>query len=444
VEAEAQCKAWAMLKAFNESGCGDWAEYLEWKQKDDEDKADLEAQFGIPGKVIGYDRQGRPLYPDSPKEKPEASGPSLAKVVTQYLTDRKAAIGLNLSIGISQLTYDADEYRIQRAVNFFPEGIHLNQIDADVVKDVVMAIAAMPAKLSNSTHKTKDTSPMSQSTALAIINGLKKFIKWVESQEQIKWQLPKGAKVYLDKLKPEPEEAEYRNITIKEFSKLWHGCKNDKARTADKGEKRKLFLALALNCGAYQIDIATLEHAHLHLDAENGNSYVWRMRRKTRKTNKKLAKTKWLLWPETVTLLKQYMAKANKAGDKGVSLAILDETGQCLKHGRTDNVDQPWGRLLKSSKMTEAGISFSNLRDTGADFMQNQRGGGEELQAMYLGHARKGSAENYADRAWDRLSEGLTQFREQYLLPAIAMKPEKEEAPKRPRKPKAKKSKPRS
>jgi len=62
-------------------------------------------------------------------------------------------------------------------------------------------------------------------------------------------------------------------------------------------------------------------------------------------------------------------------------------------------------------------ISHSHLRDTGAVFMEKV--GGRELADTYLAHSRGGVIDSYSHPDWDRLSNALQRFYDEFVKPAI-------------------------
>jgi integrase len=326
---------------------------------------------------------------------PEGKEPlTVDEMKTAYLDDRKRHIDLMGSLGIAQHTYDITAYRINRAIGFLPSEVRsspLKELDGDILKNCIMAIAALPEGIS-------------QSTGMAFINALKQMMIWAEHQESFDYRTPKQFKNIFS-IRPEPEEQTHTVLPNETMKTLINGCKNKNARTKDKGEKRKLFIMMGLNFGSYQNDIASLEHSHILTDEKTGESFVWRLRKKTRKTNRKLQRVKFYIWPETMALITKYQAT------KKQPLVLLTEDGKPLMHGRTNNITLAFRRLCEST-LTD-GVAFSHFRDTGADWME--RHGGAELSAMYLQHSRSAVAEAYNSVNHDRLTTALKAWREQLV-----------------------------
>ena len=225
---------------------------------------------------------------------------------------------------------------------------------------------------------------------MGLIAEVKAFLKWSVEDDRVAYTLPRhSAKLF--SIRPEAEEQNIIEIKQEQLRTLWKGSINSKAHTKDKGKRRRLFILLGLNCGFYGVDIATLTPDHII--KEGDKTYIWKLRRKTRKTNSKLVKTKWLLWKETADLLAEYMPL--KVTPNQIRLAFK--------------------RLTDA---TAVNIQHSNLRDSGSMFME--RIGGRELADTYLAHSRKGVIDSYSHPDWQRLSEALERFYAEFVKGAIA------------------------
>lgn len=324
-------------------------------------------------------------------EKPKASFDlTIAEAQTLYLAAQQKRIGLLGSLGLARDTYTSNAYRLLRAMEFIPPLItHLRQLDYPALETVIYAIAARPKRkpsplAKEKTKKEQRKRPISQASALNMIKTFKTFLSWCVEDDRVGYSLPRHAKKLFG-IRPEAEEQQIRTIDQDELKILWTNSVNQQARKGDKGKRRRLYLMLGLNCGFYAVDICTL--APGHIKKEGNNTYIWKLRRKTRKTNAKLARTKWLLWPETVQLLAEYMPFTLTPNQ--IRLA--------------------WRRLTP--------ISHSHLRDTGAVFMEKV--GGRELADTYLAHSRGGVIDSYSHPDWDHLSNALQRLYNEFVKPAI-------------------------
>jgi len=399
-EASAKVNAWELMKIWDNRHVGDrpcdnWDEI-------DALNADLEEQAVIaapsPEKIAERIKvaefihktaevEHKRLFPDVGLKQ----GITIAEAKDHYLNAMRKRIGLIGSLGISSRTYDYIEYRVSRALEFVPPSItHMSELNYAQLETTIYALAARPAQKPNPfaakavQTKQKNTS-ISQATIIGIIQAFKAFLLW--SFNEGVYVLPPHA-ANLWKIRPEAEEQKYRTITQDELKALWNGCINENARGNDKGERRRLWIMLGLNCGFYAVDIATLTQEHITDDG-----FIWKLRRKTRKTNTKLTRTKWKLWKETKELLIKYMPL--KVTPNQIRLS--------------------WERLAKS---TGIDVNHSNLRDTGSQFMEKI--GGTELANTYTAHARKGVIDSYSHPDWDTLNNALNKFYTEFVKAAIS------------------------
>jgi hypothetical protein len=324
-----------------------------------------------------------------------ASGTTIEQAKQLYLSALKRRVGLLGSLGIDSWTYNQTSHKLNRAMEFC-EAEYMGQLTYQTIEQLVYKLASRPSKKPNplaseEVQKAQRKEQVSQRTALGWISEVKAFLLWAADEEAIGWTLPKHvAKLW--KIRPEAEEQQIRTVSQEEIAKLREGAINENAHKGDKGERRRLYLLLGLNCGFYGVDIATLKPEHIKV--EGNDSYIWKLRRKTRKTNSKLARTKWKLWPETRELLNKYLPLEGVTAN-GVRLA--------------------WDRLVKVSGVE---VSHSNLRDTGAVYMEKQ--GGRELADTYLAHSRKGPIDSYSHPDWDNLSDALDRFYSEVVQPALS------------------------
>ena len=334
--------------------------------------------------------------PDAPPIK-TAQGVTMADAKRLYLASLQKRVGLIGSLGLTQWTVDQTTHKLNRALSFLPARIgFMSQLDYPTLENLIYRIAARPLKLANptATEETKRRQvkeQVSQRTAIGWISEVKAFLLWCAEEDTINFVPPRHASS-LFKIRPEAEEQVITTITQEQLKLLWQGSINNKAHNGDNGKRRRLFIMLGLNCGFYGVDIATLKPEHI-ITGDDGNNYIWKLRRKTRKTNAKLARTKWYLWKETKELLDEYMPL--NVSPNQIRLAFE--------------------RLVATQKLKR--ITHSNLRDTGAVFMEKV--GSRELADTYLAHSRGGVIDSYSHPDWDRLSDALQRFYDEFVKPAI-------------------------
>jgi integrase len=129
----------------------------------------------------------------------------------------------------------------------------------------------------------------------------KSFCKWMWEQGALK-ELPRNFDRRCPLHRP---AAAIKTYTNAEVNALLQAAK----------DQHKLHILLALNTGAYPIDIATLRRTEIDL----GNGTITRRRHKTRK-QKYTPLVSYPLWPETLRLLGEFMAREGQ-------LALLTPNG---------------------------------------------------------------------------------------------------------------------
>ena len=158
-------------------------------------------------------------------------------------------------------------------------------------------------------------------------------------------------------------------------------------------ERLRAHLLLMLNCGLYQGDVAELMAKEVDL----ATGRIIRVRSKKQKIQSKKSKSSpiklnWLLWDETVKLLKE------QGNTKG--LVFLNEDGNPLVRGaigddgnedRQDNIRSAYCRVIRKLKAKKLlpeswNKTLKQLRKTGANVLEKSNDHAEFYE-MFLDHA---------------------------------------------------------
>lgn len=167
----------------------------------------------------------------------------------------------------------------------------------------------------------------------------------------------------------------------------------------------KGFLFLALNTGMNQMELATLLADDIDLRA----GMIARLRHKTG------VPAQWQLWPETVSLIRPYLAGPNEQG-----LAFLTDRGRPLVHmgdNRTDSVSLAWSKLMNEVKekcVPVRRLSFGKIRKTvSTDVLRIS--GSEFVQQQLLAHTSHSVAgRHYTGAAnYKALDDALARYRQE-------------------------------
>jgi integrase len=180
---------------------------------------------------------------------------------------------------------------------------------------------------------------------------------------------------------------------------------------AEACDRTKLYILLMLNCGMTQKDIADL----LPTEVDWGVGRITRRRSKTGKFAN-VPKVSYLLWPETLRLLRQ------ERSDPGSERVLLNEQGEPLWEERigedgsckkTDNIRQAFERLKGKTKIRKP---LKSLKKTSASMLRNNEKYAS-LESLFLGHApRSMSDRHYTAVPQNLLDAAISWLGEEYAL----------------------------
>jgi integrase len=224
------------------------------------------------------------------------------------------------------------------------------------------------------------------------LEAAKTFTKWLWATEAIP-TLPRAFTTGELRVSKAGDDGDIETFTIDEVKTL----------LAKASPRTKLYCLLGLNCGMYQIDIASLKRKQL--DIEKGT--ITRRRSKTRK-HKNPPRVTYRLWPQVIELLKQEVAAE---GD----LALIGENSrplvvQTVDGKKTDAVRSAFNRLLKKTGIKG---SFKLFRKTSASLLADSQW--PDVYDLFLGlAAAKISDRHYAKAAQGRLAKALAWLGKKY------------------------------
>lgn len=198
------------------------------------------------------------------------------------------------------------------------------------------------------------------------------FVTWADENYQLD-RVPRAITKLTSKFAYAPSA---KAISVSTIKIIWENA----------NDNMKAYIALALNCGYYAIDIAVLQAD----DIRDG--------RIVRNRNKTGVPTNYKLWDVTRKLIA-------KVGNKEGSV-FLGENGNILvRHSgktRIDAIADRWDRLLrkltegeeKKLQPEEADFSFTNLRDTSTTFVEDKD---PSLSDTFDAHTDRRQAKYYID-----------------------------------------------
>lgn len=259
--------------------------------------------------------------------------------------------------------------------------------------------------------KNRSVTRYAPDTIQTHIRDIKLFFSWLEDCGHWKAQFNLDSVFRLRK---------HKLLTLDESRRLAQGqdvfTSDELAKLyAVASETQRLYILLGLNLAATQQQIADLQMADIHLEADP--PYIEFVRSKTRHIGSGTV-GHYELWPETAQLLGKRLKKTPKTSE---GWALLTKDGERMvrwKHNgsRCDPILMSWKKLLAASGLPkERRLTFKYLRKTIADLVL--RHSDPATQQLMLAHARKSmAARHYTGKAdFSKLSRTLRRVRRDAL-----------------------------
>lgn len=314
---------------------------------------------------------------------------TVGHLVEVYLAQRRQSEDKKLK---ATATVEFDRYNLRRMTDLMTKGIAVDAIDFDLWH-----------RWGEHCQSMAETAEWAEKTAKSTLTGSKAWVQWLYTSGRIE-KLPRNFDAY--KIRVTAKEPV--TFTAAELKKVYGAA----------DAETRLLMLLALNTGANQIDIATLEYAKSSKDLG-----LWlpagTIRRKRVKTKKveRVPVVRYVLWPETLALLGQFRQKSgplvlrNSAGAPWVHRV----RGQGGKYTNTDALGLRFSRLLEEVGVKEKGKSFKTLRATSASFLGNSETY-RPYGSLFLGHAPDSVFEgHYLLEDCKVLNEGIGWLRQQVV-----------------------------
>jgi hypothetical protein len=351
--------------------------------------------------------------PDAPVNAAQAAKPdaeTIKKAYTAYLDELKQR---QVAGQISASHVRSQQDRLEFAFKGFDAAKPIAELSDQDVSTIVLRIASLPQKGKGNKHKRQPPKRISVTTAKNSLSTLRWFLVWADETDR--WTAPRRLNKLFKQVRFKEtlpgEDAEVPHFKLDQLTALW--------TTAD--DRLRTWIALGLNCAFGSMELATLKRSEIKLGTQ---PHIARHRQKSNVYGK------WMLWPETVELLK---ANVERTGE----LALLSETGMPLVaeslDGRSDLIHKPWMRLAGRADVTG---TFKLLRKTAAWMIKKIAG--LETSEMMLAHI-EGSAsgtgkmnKHYAPRDWQKLADALLVMREKLLEAGVLKGDEEKEQPATP------------
>lgn len=267
---------------------------------------------------------------------------------------------------------------------------------------------------------TKRMTVMAYDTARIHLEEFDRFISWLDDSEKFRWVMPKGAKKITRRIVKFDSEKQLSAVVKPTYTPEQLGAIN---RTATERERLALYLGLNCAMGAAELGRLTVNDFLLNtphplarklgLRSSSNDSWLRCIRPKTDVFGE------WILWPETVELVRWAIARARRIG---TDLIFCRETGAPLFDEAISKPDAGFANLWRKSfdraKAKESNLPWlplGSLRDTLPDYLWKHHD--SELASMCVAHGSPSPdklMECYANRPFARFHRAVKASRKFY------------------------------
>lgn len=233
------------------------------------------------------------------------------------------------------------------------------------------------------------------------------FIKWAYKNHELE-ELPRGLDDFAKKV---PVTKGGESLTVEQVRQIWNAA----------GDRMKCFIALGLNCGFKNVDVAELRASDLH------NGRLISNRSKTK------APMNYRLWPVTLTLLDRCREDDRK--DDNARLFNAQNGGAITSGSLSVLFKKTATRAGVKLGTTKAGntkyATFEQLRDTSAELIRQsllKQGADMAVVQLFLAHKDSSTAAYYVSNdphtlKSEKLDKELALLDKTYGLKAPAVTP---------------------
>jgi hypothetical protein len=254
------------------------------------------------------------------------------------------------------------------------------------------------------------------------LKELERFFTWLDVTNEFAWEKPRGYDSISRKITELAEDHEQSGVVTKQvYSPVQLAVINKHADGIE-----RLLLYLGLNCafgaaeaGRLTVDELLFNHEHeyserLAFETTSEDSFI-RLRRP-----KSSMFGEWLLWPETVKMLRWGVTRCQELRSVFV---ICKDDGEMLYNEKARNAQRPfasiWNDLVARARKSDSSLPklpFGSLRDTLPDRIRHKYY--DELASICLAHKTSYKADRlldaYGNKPFGRLHTAIRQLREEY------------------------------
>jgi integrase len=319
--------------------------------------------------------------------------------------------GQNVMPGTKELTqYGVKRIDRVKQLKSHSEDVPLMQLQLEECKAIVNHWRGKPL-----TVKTK--TPMKKATVDTILGELGRFFVWLDSYARFGWRKPRG----FDSIRWNVPEDDKQKVPV---HKKTYSADELKIIGGHLDQMGKLALALGLNCAMGAAELGRLtesdflfEYKHeftekLCFESTAKDSFCRFLRPKSKIFGE------WILWPETVRLVRYGIERAKQIG---TDLLFVGEDGQSWYKVTAPNPQYVFANMWTSiiEKLPDMPkYPFGSLRDTLPDRFRQTKGVGDEIASICLAHGKKMAKDKlidcYGNRPFGRLHDAIRAARAIY------------------------------
>lgn len=270
---------------------------------------------------------------------------------------------------------------------------------------------------------TKWRKPAAPKTCGNVIKRIRMFIRWLHRAKEWDWRKPDDYEVLPVKVKLSATELSRKALgdqvetyTVEELVLLWKYAK----------PKERLLMLVALNTGAGNAELASLQTTDIHLNKNHrkygvpGN-WIMRVRHKTSVYGE------WKLWDQTVEAIRWCLD--SRPDTKHTELLVTKEgeplADQTSGGNRAQAIPNAWGALTRRVRKLEdknfRSLSFNKLRKTAINAIRDIADG--ETAGIFACHGKPvpsdGLIDLYSNRDFRRVHDACEKWG-QKLAPMFA------------------------
>ena len=309
--------------------------------------------------------------------------------------------------------------RIARFKERHPD-IPLSALHLDACTDLVRYWANRPPTKSRRTGKL-DGAPVARKTAEHHIKELLSFFGWLDATSRVSWIMPRGMSRINRKIAEVDGE---RTRKLSALQKDTYTVEELAEMNRHATPLERLLLYVALNCGMGAAELGRLRvhdfllhHRHefaerLGFDSTEADSFIRFLRPKTGVFGE------WLLWPETVEMVRWGFARSEEIGSELLFVSTegspwYNDRAKRNPQAKFANVFNALIRRIQKSDSTFRRLAFGTLRDTLPNMLR--RNHSSEMASICLAHGSTYKSDKlldcYTDKPFGRFHELMREAR---------------------------------